>query len=1191
MSDSSAPPNCLCALQEAHDLSLVGGKAINLAKLFQAGLPVPDGFVVTTSAFYAAPDGRVSPVLADAIRDALKAFDGQIMAVRSSATAEDMAGASMAGQYDTFLNLSTPDAVIEAVEKCWASTRSERILSYLNENNIDPNEVAMAVVVQRQVESSVAGVLFTVDPRSGNRDHMLIEASWGLGETLVSGEVQPDLVLIEAATIKVIEYTVADKQKAMFPGKEGFQPVTKDQRKRACLSYEQLARLVEIGQQSELFFGKPQDIEWAVENGKVYAVQARPITTLAETDAYNQSLASIQSYLNERTEQGGGPWVRHNLGETLPQPTPLTWSIVSQFMSGSGGFGKMHEELGFEPSDVVRERSFLDLLGNEIYMDCSLMTELFAENYPFAYDPERLRNDPDAAQQPPTVPIGKLADMRKAGAIGRRAAQRVDAISVDLEQKFDNEYVPKVVRWTEEQAALNLDGLSDEALFELWEKQVRTVMDEFGPMAFLPSMVETVAVDRLRDLLKEHVWGEATDEALAKLSVSAVMDRTLAGNVALAQVAKGERSLDDWLEEFGHRASAEFDLASPRWKEQTVSVQQLAEQTIGGVDIEKQHAERLQAADQFLSELKTQLDGKTYAEVKDASDQVRRYLRFREDGKFYLMLAYSSLRDTALEFGRRLDLAEEVFYLTPDEIKDALCSGFVPKGKINERRLHSQVSKQLKLPHVIEQSDIAELGTAQVDATADSVDAHSVSRGAVSGPARIVFDPSSVEDFEAGSILVCPSTDPSWTPLFAKAGGLILERGGSLSHGAVVAREMGLPAVVFDGATSYFDEGEVLSIDADSGQIYREGAERVETEGVSIPAAEIPPEPGTKEAKVNRLGLVMALFWSLLLGLVFLLPPQILHEPAIGLIDWIIWPLIRNFGMVTAVGIVAGFFGLIPILMQRLMTDNARILEAKRRAGVLRKAAAKLPAESPLKKEMERLAGPVTLRILKASMVPLACVLGPMIMIFMWFPMRVDPLSWSAEPGRMVSIVADVDGEVTEPVTLSVAGPLKLSSISKPEQSLPPIRAELEELRSEWNQSSDLSSLPWEVQSAGDHARQLLVSSLNSYLQVGVPPQKLTWMIEVPTDAWGAHAVELFVGGEVISAFDLVFGSSQPPGLALINPESTEVPTINVKYPRALTKATFCVFPGTSKDIGWLGIYLLIYLPMMFIAKWVLKVP
>ncbi|MGJ8639887.1 MAG: PEP/pyruvate-binding domain-containing protein [Opitutaceae bacterium] len=1191
MPDSNSSTLQLCPLCDAHDVSLVGGKAINLAKLMQAKLPVPDGFVVTTVAFRSAQSGKVSADLADEIRSALSRFEGQIMAVRSSATAEDMAGASMAGQYDTFLNCDSPEAIIEAVEKCWASIRSERILAYLKENAIDPDEVAMAVVVQRQVESAVAGVLFTVDPRSGDRDHMLIEASWGLGETLVSGDVQPDLVRIDASTTTVLEYTVADKQKALFPGKAEFQDVDPGQRKRACLSYEQIERLVQVGQQAERFFGQPQDIEWAIEQGVVFAVQARPITTLTETDAYNERLASVRQYLTDRVEQGAGPWVRHNLGETLPQPTPLTWSIVSQFMSGDGGFGKMHQMLGFEPSDAVRERSFLDLLGNEIYMDCSLMTELFAKDYPFAYDPERLRSDPDAAQQPPSVPMGTFADRRRAAEIGQTAAQKVAKIAASLDKEFDKEFIPKVLRWTDEQSAITLTELSDCALFELWEAQVQTVLDEFGPMAFLPSMVETVAVDQLRDLLKEHVWDEAPEVALARLAVSPVMDRTLAGNVALGQVAKGDLSLENWLKEFGHRATAEFDLASPRWKELSVSVESLAQQTVDGIDIEKQHATRLKDADVFLDELRQSLDAATFAEIRSASEQVRRYLRFREDGKFYLMLAYSTLRYTALDFGRRLKIGDDVFYMLPEEIKQSLETGYLPKDRIVKRRLASQVATQLKLPHVIESDDIEKLGTTIVDTSVDSVDAHSVSRGVVSGPIRIVFKPSSVEAFEAGSILVCPSTDPSWTPLFAKVGGLILERGGSLSHGAVVAREMGLPAVVFDGATSFYKEGELLTVDADSGKIYREGAEVVAVEDEAIPAIEIPPVRSQKEAQVNRIGLMMALFWGLVLALIFLLPPKILHDPCIQLIDWVIWPLISNFGMIAAVATVAGVFGLLPIVGQRWMTDNRRILEAKRRASALRKSAAKLPAESLRRKRMEQLAAPVTLRILKASMVPLACVLGPMIMIFMWFPMRVDPLSWSAEPGRMVSVVMEVDGETNVPVEFTVAEPLKLSSIFKPQQSLPPIRAELEELRKEWQQGSDLSGLPWEVQSAGDHARQVLMSSLNSYLQNGIPAQTLTWMIDVPTDASGSHPVSVKTGDQVVSEFDMVFGQSAPPGLALIEPATGPVRSITVKYPRALTKASFFILPGTSWDIGWLGIYLLAYLPTMFIAKWIFRVP
>ncbi len=1171
-------------LSEARDVLLVGGKAVNLAKLMEAGLPVPDGFVVSTAAYRDAK-GTVSRELAGEIRKALKPFQGKRVVARSSATAEDMAGASMAGQYETYLNLESETQVIEAVEKCWQSIQSDRSVAYLNGHGIDPDEVAMAVVVQQQVTADVAGVLFTVDPRTGSAENMLIEATWGLGESLVSGDVQPDLIRVSATEPRVFSYDVADKKQAVFPGREGLQPVDENLRRKACLNYEQILRLQQLGRKAEAYFGSPQDVEWAVEGGEILMVQARPITTLAETKTVNRLLAETKAYLKKRSDEGSGLWVRHNLGETLPHPTPLTWSVVSGFMSGRGGFGKMHETLGFKPGPAVQQRSFLDRIGGEIYMDCSLMTEMFAENYPFAYDPELLRKSPDAAQNPPTVANGGFGAVKSAAKLAAEAAVKIDQLKTGLDKKFDAEFVPELVEWVAGQDAVNLQTVTDTELIQRWETQVKTVMDEFGAMAFLPSMVEAVAVEELRNLLDQHVWDHDPAELISVLSVSEKPDRTFAGNLALAKVASGELPLDEWLNDFGHRAPAEFDLASPRWNERPDAVLKMADQ-MGSADLEALRRERLSAADQALATVKSAVKPEIYEQIKSASDIVRRYLRFREDGKFYLMRAYSVLRKTALEIGRRLDIGDDVFFLTGEELADALSSGFVPKDTIAERKLEYLVEKRIPLPHVIESDDVEKLGEAVVREDSDALPAHSVSSGSVSGSASIVFSPENCGEFAEGSILVCPSTDPSWTPLFAKAGGLVLERGGSLSHGAVVAREMGLPAVVLDGATQLLKQGEMITVDANGGCIYREGAE-IEPENSAISRSIIPPPASEKERKINQLGLVAALIWAVFLAAVFLLPPNILHDPVMRLLDILIWPLIRLTGMAGAVAVIAGLFGLLPIFGQRFLTDNRRLFEAKKRSGILRKKAAQLPAESGTRKKMEALAGAVTARILKASMVPLALILGVMIMVFMWFPLRVDPASWSAEPGRMVSIVAEISGECREPIRLDIAAPL---SADIPEQVLPPIRAELEELRAEWNQSSDLSELPWEVQSAADQTRLTMLSSLNAFLKEGIPPQKITWLVSVPETADGAFPVELKIGGEPAVKFNLVFGRSVPPAPSKI-PVDGSLVSVKVNYPRALKKAAFFKLPATGWDIGWLGVYLLAYLPAMFIAKFALRVP
>ena len=286
-------------LFEARDVALVGGKAVNLGRLMRAGFPVPGGFVVTTRAYAFAKgqssDGRTPQSLlgmpaevAEEVRVAYRAMGGGTVAVRSSATAEDMGNASMAGQYETYLDIEGEEDLLDAVRRCWSSLDAPRIRAYLREHQIDPENVSMAVVVQRLVTADVAGVLFTVNPNDngGGKSEMLVEASWGLGESVVSGRVQPDVLRLERATGRVIAATIADKQVTLAAGVREERPVEEHRRREACLRGRDVHHLWQLGHRAEQYFGSPQDIEWAIHEGEVFLLQSRPITTRQDAEAY-----------------------------------------------------------------------------------------------------------------------------------------------------------------------------------------------------------------------------------------------------------------------------------------------------------------------------------------------------------------------------------------------------------------------------------------------------------------------------------------------------------------------------------------------------------------------------------------------------------------------------------------------------------------------------------------------------------------------------------------------------------------------------------------------------------------------------------------------------------------------------------------------------------------------------------------
>ncbi len=269
---------------------------------------------------------------------------------------------------------------------------------------------------------------------------MLIEASWGLGEAVVSGLVQPDILRLDCQTGRVIHANIADKRILVRAEDGQEQPVEEDRRRLPCVRSSDVAKLWEIGRRAADHFGAPQDVEWAIHDGELFVLQSRPITTLADAETYEQLLQSTRATLREWVAAGRGPWVQHNISETLPHPTPLTWSVIKRFMSGAGGFGAMYRHAGFEPSEQVCRDGFLERIGGKLFMDLSLASEMFFEAYPFKYDLDHVRNDPDASQSPPTIPAGsftaRMAAGRRVGAVNAKLQQMAETFDRDLADRY-----------------------------------------------------------------------------------------------------------------------------------------------------------------------------------------------------------------------------------------------------------------------------------------------------------------------------------------------------------------------------------------------------------------------------------------------------------------------------------------------------------------------------------------------------------------------------------------------------------------------------------------------------------------------------------------------------------------------------------------------------------------------------------
>ena len=1202
-------PAFVLPLAACQDVARVGGKAINLARLIQGGFDVPGGFVVTTAAFLSAQGKGMPEEISSEILNTYRSIGSPTVAVRSSATAEDLADASMAGQYETILDVSGEQALLDAVSRCWQSIDTPRTRAYLAEKNIPFEKVAMGVVVQELVAADVAGVMFTENP-NGEAGEILIEANWGLGESVVSGLAQPDSLVIDRATGRVKDLRIGAKELWIAPGR-GEEPVPQEKRSTPCLNSHDVENLRRLGLKVSEHFGSAQDTEWAIRDGHLYLLQSRSITTLESAEQQAEALAEARAFLRKAKDEGRGDWARHNLAETIPHPSRLTWSVVRRFMNGSGGFGNLYREVGFEPSGTVCREGFLDLIAGRIYMDLSRAPEMFFENFPFRYDPELLAGNADAAQDPPTLPSGSpLAQMRVAPRL-QGVREKMAELAKDFDQRFENEIVPAFEAWVEGELKRDLTALSTEEWLELFREREERIMDTFAPHSLLPGMIAGMALDDLRTFLSEHFWDDSAANLTNELAGAARADRTVRSTEWLYRLAAGGIELDEWLAEYGHRTPGEFDLATPRWNERPEGVSAMAAHLKGGASPEELHEKRAHAAREKADALEKQLDESDAKEFRRRLDLVLRYLPYREDGKHHLMSGYRLLRMMAVEAGRRLEIGEDVFFLSGSELHDAVLSGFAPLHLIEKRRLRRAAESRLTLPSLIDGEATERLGEPPAEPeTGNAPDgvlpAISISPGSAAGPVAVVLRPEDAGELGSGYVLVCPSTDPNWTPLFVNASALVLERGGSLSHGAIVAREMGLPAVVVENATKRFSEGETIRVNGHRGFVVRGEAEPEDLPETNIAADRIPPPPGDKERAANKLRNWFLLFWALYFIAAFLLPAPWVKEPSLRLLDFLLLPVVAALGRPGTVAVIALALAVFSLVGQKFLTDNHRLLVAKKRAAALRKDAAKLPAESPLKKKMLALARPVQTRVMMASFVPLALILGPMVMSFTWLPLRLDPASWNAEPGATVYVRAVVDGDHAGEVTLAPDSALSLGGHTPAAQRIPLIRPVLEDLLIRWRSERKLpEDLAWPVRAAAESARRDTLASLGDYLEGPMPEQTLVWTLDSHPEKGGRFSLELEAGGKTITVPAVLGIAARPDpktlaedGRGMIQRKEIKdhpIRAAEVTYKQQVKRGSqvfwepveFMVKPWLS---GWLIVYLLVYLPAMIVLRAALRI-
>ena len=1139
-------------------------------------------------------------------------------------------------------------SLVLCIETVFQSWNTERAVAFRQRKNIT-GLAGTAVTVQAMFPSQVSGVAFTTNPNDPDAGELIIESSFGMGEAIVSGDVHPDHFAVGREDFAIRRRVIGHKTHVAWALGDT-QQINPD---APSLTDDEVGRLAALAMKVEQFFGRPMDTEWGIAGGQIALLQSRPISLGGSTP--QRVLEETRRQLQELASQGRGPWARHNLSETLPHPTTLTWSVIGPFMSGRGGFGRMYRQAGFEPSAVACERGFLELLAGRVYMDASLAAEMLFENYPFRYDLDLLRSNPDAAQSPPTIPTGTLRQQVKAGrriaAVNRRLSELAGHFDRDLSRRI----IPEFVAWCAEEKARDLGALSGPELAQLWLDRHNRVLDKFAPQSLLPSLIAGMAVEDLRAFVAEHFWQDEIEpeELAATLATPAKPDRTMRANAEMYALSLGQSTAETWLARHGHRASDEFDLASPRWREQPAELLSMAAGLKDGADPMQLHRTRVHKVRAEVARLRERLGRRDRADFDRRLQLARRYVVFREDGKDYLMLGYDLLRDLAVEAGKRLGLGDDAFWLTADEMLEALggchaaaslslaeaCGG--PSGNmlpekspeawhqvsatISQRKALHQAQARVTLPHVIDTQAIdSVLAPAEVE-SADSYPAFAVSAGLASGPAWVVQSRHQASEARSesaapndgttmlpqattarkhgthaasGYILVCPSTDPSWTPLFVNAAGLVMECGGTLSHGAIVAREMGIPAVVLQGATRMFADGEMISIDGQQGRVYRNASPAAQdqidrpaaqADDADIPFRQAPPPPSRREWVTNRVSRYSLLAWGVYLLATFCTPDDWLYQPSLRVLDVLFWPLVTAMGRPLAVAAVATGLAVLTMVLQRLLTDNTRLREARLRTAALLKSVSKLKNDSPRALAVQRLVGPARMRVFWAAMAPMALLLGPMVMIFAWMPVRADPASWNAAPGSSVAVTAGIDGGWKGPVTLTAGPGLEIDPVTPATQTPPPLRDALEAMLSQWK--AQPASAPWDSNQTLGYSREQAVARLSFYLSKPLPPIGVTWQLHAPEGTQGRFPVTL-AAGDTRMTLHVVLGNACPPCVAEAAGDGP-LRSARIVYPPASEKRVFWApvhYRGQPIDLGWLGVYLLAYLPAVLLSRWILRV-
>ncbi|WP_202609540.1 PEP/pyruvate-binding domain-containing protein [Herbidospora solisilvae] len=776
-------PYTLPLTSESADVGTAGGKGASLARLASAGLPVPGGFHVVTTAREAGMNREVTAEITAAYR----AMGEDVpVAVRSSATAEDRPDVSFAGQHDTYLGVRGAAAVIDAVERCWRSLDNDRARAYREREGID--RPGMAVVVQELVDASVSGVMFTeLDGK------LVINAAWGLGETVAGGTVTPDVYAV--GRDGDIEETISDK--TVMAGTSGLVPVPGDLRSVPTLTREQVMALAGLGRRIEILYGMPMDVEWGIAEGKPYILQARPIT--GRRELWNDSL--LGDYL----------WSNGNLGEAIPSVmTPVTWSVVQRFMADamiSGSFAG-HPMCGNIGGRFYMNLSVLLTIGDSLGLNRVIRDSLEPV---FGRLPE--------GAEIPLLPLTRRQFVRGVVPLlrGRLAlvpyARRLDRMLPRLRRRADD--------------LRTLIAVSND-LTGLWRGAVEPYFRDCNRLLAAAGRQDAGSLIFLRNRL-EHLVGAADANALTS-GFGAHLE-SMGPLLGLGEVKRGRLSRQEYAHRWGHRCSDELELSAPRpgedprWLDRELAG--LSEDPIGLLNRQE---EASRAAWRRFKEHDPRNAYRYWGLIRRWSEIVQA----REEARSEAVRAFWVLRDWVRRAGAVTGIGDEVFFLRIGEILRLLRGDRAVLALTDARRAAYDHYRSLPpYPGVIRgvfdpdrwaadpdrRSDYADAAL-RPSARDGSINGFPGAAGVVEGIARVIPSMTEAEHLAAGEILVTNVTNVGWTPLFPRAAAVVTDVGAPLSHAAIVARELGIPAVVGTGdATSRIRDGARVRVDGSAGTV------------------------------------------------------------------------------------------------------------------------------------------------------------------------------------------------------------------------------------------------------------------------------------------------------------------------------------------------------------------------------------